>query len=86
MVGDELKQEIVMKKFASTPRPQWSEWDAIQEAEEVLPGIWSVSTASHGGLILSGERQEAMPEALRIEGRPLRGGRQLVACPSRIRR
>ena len=57
-----------MKKFASMHRPQWSNWDAIEEAEEVLPGIWSVSTASHGGLILSGERQEAMPEALRIEG------------------
>lgn len=57
-----------MKKFASMPRPQWSNWDAIEEAEQVLPGIWSVSTASHGGLILSGERQEAMPEALRIEG------------------
>jgi len=57
-----------MKKFASMPRPHWSNWDAIEEAEEVLPGIWSVSTASHGGLILSGERQEAMPEALRIEG------------------
>jgi hypothetical protein len=66
--SDELTQEIVMKKFASTPRPQWSDWDAIQEAEQILPGIWSVSTASHGGLILSGERQEAMPEALRIEG------------------
>jgi hypothetical protein len=46
------------------PRPHWSNWDAIEETEEVLPGIWSVSTASHGGLILSGERQEAMPEAL----------------------
>ncbi|MGE4404387.1 DUF7007 domain-containing protein [Pseudomonas sp.] len=57
-----------MKKFARTPRPEWSNWDAIEEAEELLPGIWSVSTASHGGLILSGERQEAMPEALRIEG------------------
>jgi len=57
-----------MKKFASMPRPHWSNWDAIEETEEVLPGIWSVSTASHGGLILSGERQEAMPEALRIEG------------------
>lgn len=57
-----------MKKFASMPRPQSSKWGAIEEAEEVLPGIWSVSTASHGGLILSDKRQETMPEALRIEG------------------
>ncbi|WP_233203703.1 hypothetical protein [Novosphingobium sp. HII-3] len=57
-----------MKNFAHMPRPQCSEWDAIEEAEEILPGIWSVLTASHGGLILSGERQEAMPDALRIEG------------------
>lgn len=57
-----------MQKFASMPRPQSSIWDTIQEAEEILPGIWSVSTASHGGFILSGARQEAMPDALRIEG------------------
>lgn len=57
-----------MQKFASMPGPQCSSWGAIQEAEEILPGIWSVSTASHGGLILSDERQEAMPEALTIVG------------------
>lgn len=57
-----------MKQFASSPRPQSSIWGAIQEADQILPGVWSISTPSHGGLILSDERQEAMPDALRIEG------------------
>ncbi|WP_103727301.1 hypothetical protein [Novosphingobium sp. HII-3] len=57
-----------MKSFASSPRPSSSIWGAIQEAEQILPGIWSVSTPSHGGLIVSDERQEAIAEPLRIEG------------------
>ena len=50
-------------------RPQNSMWAAIQSADQLLPGIWSVSTAGHGGFILSEERQEAMPDTLRSNGR-----------------
>jgi hypothetical protein len=54
--------------FTSTPAPVHTLWDAPQTAEQRLPGIWSVTTASHGGFVLSDERQGAMPEALRLEG------------------
>lgn len=57
-----------MTRFARSPRPSTSIWGAIQQADEIAAGIWSVMTASHGGIILSEERQEAMPEALRLEG------------------
>ena len=56
-----------MHAFASTPAPVHTLWDAPQTAEQRLPGIWSVSTASHGGFVLSDERQAAMPEALRLD-------------------
>ena len=39
------------------------------EAEEILPGIWEVSTPSHGGFVLSEERQAAMPVPFRFEHR-----------------
>ncbi|WP_053000809.1 DUF7007 domain-containing protein [Sphingomonas sanxanigenens] len=42
-------------------------WGQIDFACELVPGIWVVSTPSHGGLILSDERQRAMPDALRLE-------------------
>jgi hypothetical protein len=56
-----------MQQFPNTPRPIGSYWGAVQTAEEAVPGIWIVTTASHGGFILSDERQVAMPEALRLE-------------------
>lgn len=57
-----------MQHFAQTPRPTATPWGAIQQAEQLIPGIWSVSTASHGGMILSDERQAAMPNALQLPG------------------
>jgi hypothetical protein len=54
--------------FASSPRPGYSMWGRIDFAVELVPGIWVVSTPSHGGLILSDERQQSMPAALRLEG------------------
>lgn len=51
--------------FATSPQPRESLWGAIVIAEQVLPGIWRVETPTHGGLVLSDERQAAMPEALR---------------------
>ena len=50
--------------FAITPQPATTPWGIAHIATQILPGIWEVSTASHGGMILSDERQAAMPEAL----------------------
>ena len=54
-----------MTFFPNTARPASSPWGSIQQADRLAAGIWSVMTASHGGILLSDERQEAMPEALR---------------------
>lgn len=55
-----------MPAFASTPAPVTTLWDTPEMATQRLPGIWSVTTSSHGGFVLSNERQAAMPEALRL--------------------
>lgn len=52
--------------FERTPQPRYSPWGNIQDATERAPGIWSVSTAGHGGFMLSDERAEAMPAPLLI--------------------
>lgn len=57
-----------MTFFPNTARPASSPWGSIQQADRLAAGIWSVMTASHGGILLSDERQEAMPEALRLDG------------------
>lgn len=51
--------------FLPSPQPATSIWGAIISADQILAGIWHVSTASHGGIILSDERQAAMPPILR---------------------
>ena len=54
--------------FSNSPRPVGSIWGPIQSVEKLLPGIWHITTASHGGIILSDLRQAAMPETLRLAG------------------
>jgi hypothetical protein len=54
-----------MQPFQSTPRPTHTPWGNADEAEQIAPGIWRVSTPSHGGFILSAERRAAMPAYLR---------------------
>lgn len=56
-----------MHAFPSTAAPVHTLWEAPQTNEQRLPGIWSVSTASHGGFMLSDERKAAMPKALRLD-------------------
>ena len=58
--------DFVMNNFAHSPRPSCSPWGAIQQADQLIPGAWLVSTATHGGILLSDERQAAMPDALRM--------------------
>ena len=47
------------------PRPAASPWGPIQTAEQLHPGIWHVTTANHGGFLLSDERQASMPPSLK---------------------
>lgn len=54
-----------MRVFQSTPRPTNSPWDQVQQSAELGPGIWEVSTAGHGGFLISAERRAAMPAYLR---------------------
>lgn len=42
--------------------PKFNYWGQPQEQEEVLDGITWVSSASHGGFVLSDERFKKMPE------------------------
>ncbi len=56
-----------MRTFASTPAPVHTLWGTPDMATQRLPGIWWVKTPSHGGFVLSDERQAAMPKALRLE-------------------
>lgn len=47
--------------FMRTGRPTNSMWGSVQHADELAPGIWAVSTAGHGGFMLSLQRQDRMP-------------------------
>jgi hypothetical protein len=53
------------KTFQRTARPTGSPWGGIHDAKEYAPGIWRVSTASHGGFIISDEREAAIPAHLK---------------------
>ncbi|KQN16520.1 DUF7007 domain-containing protein [Sphingomonas sp. Leaf30] len=57
-----------MPAFTSTSAPVHTLWDTPDTAIQRLPGIWVVTTPSHGGFVLSDERQAAMPDALRHDG------------------
>ena len=45
----------------TTPTP----WGWTQDVEELAEGIWRVSTPSHGGLKLSRERWQELPDLVR---------------------
>jgi hypothetical protein len=55
-----------MPAFSPTPAPVMTIWDAPVTANQRLPGIWHVTTASHGGFILSEERQAASVQLDRL--------------------
>jgi hypothetical protein len=54
-----------MKVFETTQKPRSSPWGQVDSAHQDAPGIWWVSTPSHGGFILSGARVAAMPAVLK---------------------
>lgn len=41
--------------------PSYSPWGAIQHREQIAPGIWSVSTAGHGGIFIATELRPLAP-------------------------
>ena len=47
------------------PAPVETIWGVPDTTNQVLPGVWHVKTPSHGGYVLSDERQASMPDALR---------------------
>ncbi len=55
-----------MDRFLPVPKPMGSPWGHIQDADQIAPGIWSVSTASHGGFYLSQQRMAALPDYLKV--------------------
>ena len=57
-----------MTRFAATPRPRHCPWGTIDHADQLVPGVWGVGTPSHGGFLLSPERQAALPEAIQRAG------------------
>lgn len=57
--------EKIMPAFASSPAPAMTLWGTPDTSNERIPGVWHVTTPSHGGFVLSDERQAAMPACLR---------------------
>ncbi|WP_315768482.1 MULTISPECIES: DUF7007 domain-containing protein [unclassified Bradyrhizobium] len=57
-----------MSAYERCPCPKTSPWGAIQDKKELAPGIWQISTAGHGGIKLSRERNAAVPKYMRREG------------------
>jgi len=58
----------VTNTFEATSRPTNSPWGGIQHADELGPGVWSVSTSSHGGIHLSDQRLALIPDYMRGDG------------------
>ena len=46
---------------------QWSPWGVVQHVTKIAPGIRRVSTASHGGIMLSAGKNALMPDYMRNE-------------------
>jgi hypothetical protein len=61
-----MTEDISLYKRSLCPKS--SPWGAIQDKRELAPGIWQVSTAGHGGIKLSRERNAGMPDYMRNEG------------------
>ena len=51
-----------MITFKHTAKPTYSTWGKVDDAEEIMAGIWQVHTPSHGGLIVSAERLQYIPK------------------------
>lgn len=45
--------------------PEWSPWGKVQECDTLCPGIYLVSTASHGGTMVAPEMISVLSSAAR---------------------
>lgn len=52
--------------YSSTLHPGPCYWGQIHDAEQIIPGMWRVSADQGGGIILSEERQRAMPLSFKL--------------------
>ena len=52
------KGETMEVQVYSDAVPKYSPWGAIDDKEKYAPGIWFVTTPSHGGIWLSPERRK----------------------------
>jgi len=50
-----------MNAFNPIAKPTWTPWGTPDHAEQVMAGIWSLSTPRHGGFYVSAERRKASP-------------------------
>lgn len=46
--------------------PLSTPWGLAQHRKEMIPGVWSVDTAGHGGFWLSPERRDQLPAWARL--------------------
>lgn len=63
-----MRKENIMSRYLDQIPPIQSPWGGCQTAEEHAPGIWHVTTASHGGYILTTDRNDEIPETARLAG------------------
>ncbi|MDR6218438.1 DUF7007 domain-containing protein [Deinococcus soli (ex Cha et al. 2016)] len=49
----------------ATPRPTDSPWGRVDNARQIIPGVWKVSTGGHGGVHVSADLQPLIPESHR---------------------
>ncbi len=59
-----IHPQVVVRQGMQTP------WGPAQTARHLAPGIGWVTTAGHGGCVISRSRLELIPEPLRREGNP----------------
>lgn len=51
----------------TTTCPKDTPWGRAQHIEELVPGqVWSVSTAGHGGLYVTGDALQRIPQSFRL--------------------
>ena len=54
-------------------QPKYSMWGVVQDCEEWLEGVFSVSTAGHGGVLVTPEVAKLLSEAARKRGAKMQG-------------
>ncbi|VXD04996.1 hypothetical protein SPHINGOT1_510035 [Sphingomonas sp. T1] len=74
-----------MTRFAATAAPLDTKWGAPVTTNQVLPGVWHVTTADHGGYVPLGRAPGGSPRGAPPRRPFLRRGCRLGARPPRIR-